>query len=694
MTNRAACFCLSFCFAGTIMAQQRPLVPRVTSFSGMVKDAAGAPQTGIVGIAFSLYEEQQGGAPLWSEIQNVPLDDQGHYTVLLGSMRPEGLPLDLFATGKARWLGVAPQLPGSPEEPRVLLVGVPYALKAADAETLGGMPASAYMLAGSSAAAPPAQSATPAPATVAASALPSLTGTGTAGYISRFTSSSRLADSSIYQRSGGIGIGTTTPAAGLEVNGSAKVDSNLTLGGNILSASGLPVLQAPNTGSYNFSAGLGALAPSTTGTFNTAIGTNALQVNTTGYGNTAVGPLVLDHNTTGFSNTAVGNEALSSNTTGNFNTASGVDALESNTSGSANTASGDSALVANTTGSNNTASGASALFFNTSGGYNTASGFQALFANTTGSDNTANGAGSLELNTTGAFNTASGFQSLNANTTGTANTADGHNALEANTSGGYNTASGYYALNSNNTGGQNTASGAFALTFNSGGSYNTAGGFNALYSNTTGGNNTAFGYAALAAISTGSNNIALGANAATFATTGSNNIEIGNFGASTDSAVIRIGTQGSQTSAFIAGIYNANITGAAVLVNSSGQLGIASSSRRYKEDIQDMADSSSGLLRLRPVTFRYKKPYNDGSQPIQYGLIAEEVADVYPDLVARSADGQIETVKYQVLGPMLLNELQKQSSTIATQQEQIRDQGQQIRALEERLARLEAALDK
>lgn len=626
MTNRAACFCLSFCFAGTIMAQQRPLVPRVTSFSGMVKDAAGAPQTGIVGIAFSLYEEQQGGAPLWSEIQNVPLDDQGHYTVLLGSMRPEGLPLDLFATGKARWLGVAPQLPGSPEEPRVLLVGVPYALKAADAETLGGMPASAYMLAGSSAAAPPAQSATPAPATVAASALPSLTGTGTAGYISRFTSSSRLADSSIYQSSGGIGIGTTTPAAGLEVNGSAKVDSNLTLGGNILSASGLPVLQAPNTGSYNFSAGLGALAPSTTGTFNTAIGTNALQVNTTGYGNTAVGPLVLDHNTTGFSNTAVGNEALSSNTTGNFNTASGVDALESNTSGSANTASGDSALVANTTGSNNTASGASALFFNTSGGYNTASG--------------------------------------------------------------------YYALNSNNTGGQNTASGAFALTFNSGGSYNTAGGFNALYSNTTGGNNTAFGYAALAAISTGSNNIALGANAATFATTGSNNIEIGNFGASTDSAVIRIGTQGSQTSAFIAGIYNANITGAAVLVNSSGQLGIASSSRRYKEDIQDMADSSSGLLRLRPVTFRYKKPYNDGSQPIQYGLIAEEVADVYPDLVARSADGQIETVKYQVLGPMLLNELQKQSSTIATQQEQIRDQGQQIRALEERLARLEAALDK
>jgi polyhydroxyalkanoate synthesis regulator phasin len=115
-------------------------------------------------------------------------------------------------------------------------------------------------------------------------------------------------------------------------------------------------------------------------------------------------------------------------------------------------------------------------------------------------------------------------------------------------------------------------------------------------------------------------------------------------------------------------------------------------SRRYKEDIQDMGDTSSGLLRLRPVTFRYKKPFTDGSQPVQYGLIAEEVAEVYPDLVAHSADGQIETVKYQVLGPMLLNELQKQNTTIAAQKEQIQAQDQRIRSLEERLARVEAAL--
>ena len=144
-----------------------------------------------------------------------------------------------------------------------------------------------------------------------------------------------------------------------------------------------------------------------------------------------------------------------------------------------------------------------------------------------------------------------------------------------------------------------------------------------------------------------------------------------------------------QTSAFIAGIYGTTTSAnnaVPVLVDSNGNLGTISSSRRYKEDIQDMRDASSGLLRLRPVTFRYKQAFGDGSKPIQYGLIAEEVAEVYPDLVARSADGQIETVKYQVLDSMLLNELQKQNETIAAQKDQ-------IRSLEERLAKVEAALE-
>ena len=135
----------------------------------------------------------------------------------------------------------------------------------------------------------------------------------------------------------------------------------------------------------------------------------------------------------------------------------------------------------------------------------------------------------------------------------------------------------------------------------------------------------------------------------------------------------------------MAGVGAATVSGPAVLVDTTtGQLGVASSSRRFKEDIQDMGEASSGLLRLRPVTFRYKQPFADGSKPIEYGLVAEEVAEVYPDLVARTADGQIETVKYQVLDSMLLNEVQKQS-------QQIQIQSELIRSLEARLAALEAS---
>ncbi len=147
--------CFSFLFALNMSGQQ-PAVPRVTNFSGVLQDRAGKPQTGTVGITFSLYEEEQGGAALWSEVQNVPLDEQGRYAVLLGATRTDGLPLDVFASGKARWLGIEAQGVDMAELPRVLLVGVPYALKAADADTLGGKPASAYALAAVSGGAAPA----------------------------------------------------------------------------------------------------------------------------------------------------------------------------------------------------------------------------------------------------------------------------------------------------------------------------------------------------------------------------------------------------------------------------------------------------------------------------------------------------------------------------------------------------------
>lgn len=269
---------------------------------------------------------------------------------------------------------------------------------------------------------------------------------------------------------------------------------------------------------------------------------------------------------------------------------------------------------------------------------------------------------------------------------GDINVAVGPSALISNTIGQSNTAIGNSALYKNTSGQNNEAIGEDALHSNTEGSLNVAVGVNSLFDNTSGLGNIAIGGAALYNNTTGSNNIAIGYEAGDNIGAGANDIYIGGSGSSDESNTIRIGTPRMQTAFFGAGIAGATVSGVPVLINTStGQLGIASSSRRYKQDIKDMGDASAGLMRLRPVTFRYEKPFADGSEPVQYGLIAEEVAGVYPDLVARGADGQIETVKYQLLDSMLLNEVQRQEREIHGLQEQ-------NQALQERLARLEAAL--
>jgi hypothetical protein len=259
----------------------------------------------------------------------------------------------------------------------------------------------------------------------------------------------------------------------------------------------------------------------------------------------------------------------------------------------------------------------------------------------------------------------------------------GPGTLANNISGAYNTASGNNVLYANTTGGFNTANGDQALQSNSVGNVNTASGASALFSNTTGSNNTAVGYQALGNNNDGSNNTAIGNGAAMSAPVGnSNSIYIGNPGTDADiSGTIQIGTPGTHLSFFAAGI-SQNSTGLGdavpVMIDSNGQMATNVTSQLSTEDIQDMGDASSGLLRLRPVTFRYKKAYKDGSKPLDYGLIAEEVAQVYPDLAVKGKDGEVVTVQYQKLTPMLLNELQKQAV--------------QIRSLEDRLAALEATL--
>jgi hypothetical protein len=407
------------------------------------------------------------------------------------------------------------------------------------------------------------------------------------------------------------------------------------------------------------------------GNDNTASGFDVLYSNTTGKGNTASGSHALYSNTIGYQNVAMGDYALYFNTNGPFNTAIGGYALYDNTSGNSNTAVGYTALAPNTTGSNNTALGVEALGGNFTGSYNTAGGVLALWSNSTGSNNTAVGNEALLWSTTGSNNTVVGYQALQGfyPSTGSYNTGIGEYALFSSSTGSYNVALGVGALNNNTTGQYNTASGMFALYGGETGVYNTATGYGALY-NAAGRNNTAFGFHA-------------GFNL----TTGSNNIEISNPGVARDTDTIRIGVQGTQTLTYVAGIYGHPLTGSAVVVTSSGELGVLSSSERFKTAISPMGSDTAKLGRLRPVTFKLK---TDVTGTRQYGLIAEEVAKVYPELVIRNETGRIDGVRYDELAPMLLNELQKQAAEIRA----LKAQARVVARLQKQLVDMQAVLVK
>src|SRR5947199_150234 len=216
----------------------------------------------------------------------------------------------------------------------------------------------------------------------------------------------------------------------------------------------------------------------------------------------------------------------------------------------------------------------------------------------------------------------------------------------------------------------NTAEGDGALSSVTTGFSNTANGFSALFSNTTGFDNTANGVDALFFNTTGSSNIALGVSAGQNLTTGNNNIDIGNPGVAAEANTIRIGTVGTQTKTFIAGISGAGVTGVAVKVNAAGQLGTAPSSERFKDAIKPMDKASEAVLALKPVTFHYKKELDPDGTP-QFGLIAEEVAKVNPDLVARDDQGKIYTVRYDAVNAMLLNEFLKEHSKVEELKKQV-----------------------
>jgi Chaperone of endosialidase len=341
----------------------------------------------------------------------------------------------------------------------------------------------------------------------------------------------------------------------------------------------------------------------------------------------------------------------------------------------------------------NTAEGQKALFNLTTGFANAGVGWYSLWSNTDGSYNTAVGAGTLLFN----IGDQSAFE-------GVENTAVGTAALLFNTTGTDNTATGDFALYSNTTGNLNTANGLGALQGNTTGIGNTAAGGSALRLNTTGTGNTAIGTGALNSNTTGSANIAVGDAAGHALTTGNQNIVIGNAQAvAGESNTIRIGNSISQTRAFISGIRGVatgNNDAVAVLIDSDGQLGTMSSPRRFKKEIKPMDTASEAILALKPVTFHYT---SDNTNRPEFGLIAEEVAEINPDLVVRDKNGEIYTVRYEAVNAILLNEFLKQhrkneeqeatiaqlkqdfQSTLSVQQKEIQQLSAQIQKVSAQL---------
>jgi len=361
------------------------------------------------------------------------------------------------------------------------------------------------------------------------------------------------------------------------------------------------------------------------------------------------------------------------------NNGEGVGVLVSRTTGIWNTGTGFEALNHLTAGNQNTATGLRALASDVNGGYNTGTGVLSLFSNTSGFFNSATGAYSLANNTIGLRNTAAGYAALYRNADGTDNTAAGFAALYHNTTAAFNCAFGEFALFNNLKAWTNNAFGVEALFNNLTGETNNAFGTGALFANTEGESNNAFGHDALESTETGVWNNAFGFQALDSNVSGSFNTAIGDsagFDVTGDGNVCIgegvFGETGVDDSTYIR---NINTTAQPIVVGvdgvtvdlTTGRLGHGVSSQRYKEQIKPMDKASELLFSLKPVTYRYKKEI-DPKQTLDFGLIAEEVAKVSPELAIRDAKGQVSNVRYNAINAMLLNEFLKEHQQVVEQQ--------------------------
>jgi trimeric autotransporter adhesin len=672
-------------------------VPNLIRYSGVLKDAQGAAlSSATTGVTFAIYKQQDGGAAVWMETQNVASDASGSYNVLLGSTTATGLPTDLFSQEEQRWLGV--QVQGQAEQPRVLLVSVPYAFKAHEAETLAGKSISDFVLAKDLNSNQTASGSGPGASSVSntsPAAKPENKTKKEVIFQGPTVFSGATTDQIVSVMQGGTGnaiVASTDSAVtsnavlgsitgrGVAIFGQAYSTSAQAYGVEGSSASTIGIgLLGFATATTGQTYGLKGYSSSTSGTGVRGLST-ATTGSTFGVSGTVSSPSGIGMWGQAAANGGTGvwgqSVAASGTTTGVLATAAsdsgtGIKVIEYAHSG---TTYGLNAIV-------QSAGGTAGVFNNTAGG-------KVLSGQNNGVEVfSVDGDGSVHIGSYRALSIPGYYNLFVGQSAGQSNSSE------------FNTFVGPLAGAGNTTGSQNSFFGKEAGIANTAGYDNTFVGADAGGQNVTGSYNTYLGVGAGIVGPSGSNNVYVGFGAGQY-NTGSNDIYIGNDGCPRPCAendTIRIGgattVAGPQTAAYIAGIYgSASSSGIPVYINSDGLLGTQVSSLRFKEQIADMGDSSSRLFQLRPVTFFYKQQYDDGSHLLQYGLIAEEVAKVYPDLVAYDKDGAPYTVKYQYLAPMLLNELQKQHAVVAAQQDVIHTQQEQIKQMLQRLSRLESLI--
>jgi len=816
--------CLSLLFASTSPAQApaNTAVPNLVRYGGVLKDAQGTPLASTTaGVIFSIYKQQDGGAPVWMETQTVTTDASGNYSVLLGSTTATGLPSNLFSQQEQRWLGV--EMQGQPEQARVLIVSVPYAFHAGEAERLAGHSASEFVttnnlqvavqeqlqqtgqVTGATGKTTESSSGTPVPTMGATDFIDTTTdqvvlvqqnGTGVAvaasapsnsavvGTTNATAPSSIIAGvegvSSLNSSFGVYGLATSTSATNPGIGGYGQSNSPNGIGlegyasgtgntigliGQATSTSGFAI-NATETATSGNTAGLVARVLSPTG-----IGALILN-NASG---TVTGSLISARTSAGveFSVDGSGNVSIAGKYRGNGSQLSGLTFGQLGGILGSTQLNGLYSATVSLSNVNNTffgnGAGLTGIQFSQLGGQLANAQFSGTYSSAVTLNNTGNAfAGSFTGSFTGngsgltgvtpaagspfyiqngttqqtgtSFNidgsgTVGGTLSGNAVNTATNYTLSGTPVLSATASnlfvgelagqagpaGSGDTFVGSNAGQATSAGASNTFVGSTSGATNTSGNNDTflgfaAGNVNLSNSNdtfvgaaagqqSTADSNTFVGYQSGFQTNTGGNNVFLGAQAGINNTTGSGDTYITSQGPASgiESNTIRIGA-GTEIAAYMYGIYNGTVdmNGVPVFVDDTGLLGTVVSSRRFKEQINDMGDSTDPLMKLRPVTFFYKPEYVKGDRTLQYGLIAEEVARVYPELVAYK-DGQPYTVRYQYLTPMLLNEVQKQykraeeqAKVIEEQQQEIDTLKQQLQvqdvAMQERLMRLERLL--